>query len=363
MKKILALVLAVLMVFTLVACGQTSEAPATQPESGSADAPAEAPKDSGETYQLSLGSMYNDPANITEFNGFGYGIQKFIDLVNERTDGRVEITSYWAGVLGGDVELFNQVQDGEIDIYYGSIMANVDPIFACKSIPYLFADYDQVIELYANPEAPLFELCRDTGRKHGVEIIAIGTGTFRDIMNSKHPVVTPEDCADLTLLSYEDYIVNAFWSGICNATVLPYSECYTAFQTKTCDGGEFANTIMVQQKYHEVCDYVTDIHWQWVGHSIMFNSDTWASLPADLQEIVRQAAWDAFAYEYEIEQADEAMAYATLEENGMEVYHLTDAERQTWIDYARSTYAFMAQEMGEETFASIMEAAGIDWEG
>lgn len=349
-KKVFALVLAAAMALNLAACGNSSE------ETSSGDGEQQ------EVYELSLASMYGDPDITPDFNGFGWGIKKFIELVDERTEGRVQITPYWSGVMGGDLELFNQMVDGELDIYYGTPTANIDPIFTAKNIPYLFEDYDQVIELLASPDAPLFTLLADAGREFGFETIATGTGTFRDLMNSKHPVKVPSDCGDLTLRSYEDYIVNNFWSGISNASVLPYSECYTAFQTGTCDGGEFANTIMVQQKYYEVCDYVTNIQWQWVGQSIMFNSDTWASLPADLQEIVTECAWDAFEYEYEIEQEDEAKAYATLEENGMEIYYLTDEERQEWIDYARSTYPFIAEQLGEDTFAQIMEAAGIDWQ-
>ena len=45
----------------------------------------------------------------------------------------------------------------------------------------------------------------------------------------------------------------------------------------------------------------------------------------------------------------------------MEVYHLTDEERQQWIDYARTTYDYIASELGEDVFADIMKAAGIEW--
>ena len=364
-KKFLALVTATAMVLSLAACGGSSTnataAAGSETEASDEKGGEGSTASTGEVYELSLASMYNDPDNLPDFNGFGWGIKKFIELVEERSDGRIKIKPYWAGVMGGDLELFNQLVDGELDIYYGSPTANIDPIYAAKSIPYLFKDYDQVKELYASPDAPLFKLIHDRTSELGAEMVAAGTGTFRDLMNSKHVVKTPEDCKDLTLRSYEDYIVNSFWSGICNATVLPYSECYTAFQTKTCDGGEFANTIMVQQKYYEVCKYVTDIHWQWVGHTIMFNNDIWAELPEDLQEVCRQAAWDAFDYEYGIEQEDEANAYAELEANGMEVYHLTDDERQQWVDYARTTYPYIAEQLGEDTFKSIMEAAGIDY--
>lgn len=354
-RRLLSFLLAALMMLSLTGCGGGSDTGKNSGSTGDAG-------NGGKVYELSLASMYSDPDNTPDFNGFGWGIKKFIELVEERSEGQIKVTPYWAGVMGGDLELFNQLVDGELDIYYGSPTANIDPIFTAKSIPYLFKDYDQVIALYASPDAPLFNLLADRCRELGCEMVAAGTGTFRDLMNSRHEVKVPSDCKDLTLRSYEDYIVNAFWSGICNATVLPYSECYTAFQTKTCDGGEFANTIMVQQKYFEVCKYVTDIHWQWVGHTIMFNNDVWASLPEDLQEIARQAAWDAFAFEYDIEMEDEAKAYDTLEANGMEVYHLSDAERQEWVDYARSTYPFIAEQLGEDTFRMIMDAAGIDWQ-
>jgi TRAP-type C4-dicarboxylate transport system substrate-binding protein len=383
MKKILSLTVAAAMALSLSACGgsaapATTAAPAETTAAAAAETTAAAAAETtaaaaetqaagtelagGQTYKFTLASMYNDPANIPDFNGFGWGIKIFMDLVKERTNGQVESESYWAGVMGGDIELSNMVMDGDIDIYYGSPTASIDPVFAAKSIPYLFSDYDQVKELYASPNAPLFNLIHDRAKENlGIEMIAAGTGTFRDVMNSKHEVKVPSDLKDLTLRSYEDYIVFAFWNELCNATVLPYSECYTAFQTGTCDGGEFANTIMVQQKYYEVAKYVTDIHWQWVGHSIFFNGELWDSLPADLQQVLQECAWEAFAQEYEIEQKDEAKAYDELEAHGIEVYHLTDEERQQWIDYARTTYDYIASELGEDVFADIMKAAGIDW--
>lgn len=147
---------ATLMALSLVACGDSQSAKSGSGEQGEQ-----------EVYELSLASMYSDPENTPDFNGFGWGIKKFIELVEEESEGRIKITPYWAGVMGGDLELFNQMVDGELDIYYGSPTANIDPIFTAKSIPYLFEDYDQVIELYASEGAPLFELLADRCRELG----------------------------------------------------------------------------------------------------------------------------------------------------------------------------------------------------
>ena len=164
-RRILALVLATLMALSLVACGDSQSAKSGSGEQGEQ-----------EVYELSLASMYSDPENTPDFNGFGWGIKKFIELVEEESEGRIKITPYWAGVMGGDLELFNQMVDGELDIYYGSPTANIDPIFTAKSIPYLFEDYDQVIELYASEGAPLFELLADRCRELGCEMIACRYG-------------------------------------------------------------------------------------------------------------------------------------------------------------------------------------------
>ena len=309
---------------------------------------------SGTVYKWRLGSMYNDPKAVPEFNGFGHGIQKFIDLVGERTNGRVKITSYWSGVLGGDVELFNLIRDGELDVFYGSPMSNVDVRFAVTRIPYLFKNFDAVKKIYASPDAPMFKLMHETVGKYKCELISVGTGTFRGFINNKHEVVKVEDLSDLTCRVYEDYIVKAFWSKITNATIMPYSEVYTALQTKAIDGVEFAETIVVQDKCYEVTNHFTDLNWQWVGHQMMVSQKKWKELPADLQEIVRQAAWDAMAYEFEVEEGDRAKAYDAMRKHGMKVRLLTDAERQGWIDYARKQDDFIRKEIGDETFNKVI---------
>ena len=194
-RRVLSFLLAALMVLSLTGCGGGSDTGKNSGSTGDAG-------NGGKVYELSLASMYSDPDNTPDFNGFGWGIKKFIELVEERSEGQIKVTPYWAGVMGGDLELFNQLVDGELDIYYGSPTANIDPIFTAKSIPYLFKDYEQVIALYASPDAPLFNLLADRCRELGCEMVAAGTGTFRDLMNSRHEVKVPSDCKDLTLRSY-----------------------------------------------------------------------------------------------------------------------------------------------------------------
>lgn len=353
-KRILAVLMVAVVATCMAACGSSDSGKTNSSASNAETSQAEKPD---KVYEWSLGSMYNDPEAVPDFNGFGWGIKKFCDLVNEKTNGQVVITPYWSGVLGGDVELFDMVRNGELDVYYGSPMSNVDSRFAISKIPYLFKDFDQVKEMYASEGAPLFDIMHDVVSDYNCELLSVGTGTFRGFINSKKEVHHVSDIKDLTVRSYEDYIVNAFWSKICNATIMPYSECYTGFQTKAIDGGEFAETIVIQAKFYEVCKNFTDLDWQWVGHMTMVSEDKWNELPDELKEIVNECAWEAMAYEYEIEEQDRAKAYQAMEDNGMTVVRLTDEERQEWMDYARTQDNTIKDEIGEDVFNNVMQLA------
>ena len=56
------------------------------------------------------------------------------------------------------------------------------------------------------------------------------------------------------------------------------------------------------------------------------------------------------------ELANKSQAEDGLRKQGVEFYHLTDAERKTWISYARSLDGKMREAIGAEAFDAVMNA-------
>lgn len=311
---------------------------------------------SGKVYKWKMGTIYNDPVTRPTFNAFGVSMKKFVELVKEKTGGRVEISPYYSSVLGASDELFEQLRRGELDVFYGQPMSTVDRRFGAFNVPYIFQDYDEVEKLIANKDAPLFKLAQTWIDKNNGYLVCSGVSVFRGFFNTKHRVAKVSDVRDLKVRIYEDPVVNLFWKNICNATSIAYSEVYTALQTKTVDGLEFADTSVLSSKYYDLGKYFSDINWQWTwGANIVVSKKSWNELPDDLKKIVSDCAWEAMAVQKNEELASKAKAEANLKEHGVEVYHLTDAERKTWIDYARSLDAKMRDAIGPETFDAVMK--------
>jgi TRAP-type C4-dicarboxylate transport system substrate-binding protein len=311
----------------------------------------------GKTYKWKMGSIYNDPVSRPDYNGWGWSMQKFTELVNEKTGGRIVIEPYFNSVLGANPELLEQVRRGELDVFYGQPMATVDPRFGAFSIPYIFKTYDDVERLIANPEAPLFKLSQGWMEENRAHLLCSGVAVFRGFFNTKHRVATVSDLRDLKARIYEDPVVNIFWKNICNASSIAYSEVYTALQTKTVDGLEFADTSVLSSKYYELGKYFSDIDWQWTwGANIVISQKSWNELSDDLKKIVTDCGWEAMQVQKSVELETKAQAEDALKGFGVEFYHLTSQERQTWVDYARSLDSQISEAVGADVFNAIMNS-------
>jgi TRAP-type C4-dicarboxylate transport system substrate-binding protein len=339
-KKILAMLVTVSLLLTLVGCS-----------SGGKDT------DTDKVYEWNMGTIYNDPVARPDFNAFGVSMQKFVDLVNERSEGRIVITPFYNSVLGASGELYDQMRRGELAVFYGQPMSNIDKRFGVFSMPYILSDYEQVLELVANPDGELYKLGQNLVADNGGHLVASGASLFRGFFNTKKRIATVADMKDLKVRTYEDPIVHRFWSGISNASPMPYSEVYTGLQTNAVDGLEFAATSVVSSKFYEVGKFYSNIDWQWTwGANVIVNKDLWDELPDDLKKIVSEAAWEAMDVQYQIESDNTQKALDELEANGVEVYELTDAERASWTEYARSLDAEFYEQIGEETIKEVLEA-------
>jgi TRAP-type C4-dicarboxylate transport system substrate-binding protein len=346
MKRIAGIVLVFLAVLAFTGCGGRRS-------SGTAD--------SGPV-KWRMSTIYADSGEgDPTYRSLGASMRKFITDVNSKSGGRLEITGYYASVLGSANDTFQQMERGELEVYFGQPMSAIDTRFGAWSIPYLFRDYDEIAKIACDPDSEFFKLSADWISDHNAVLLAMGITNTRGLFNTRHRVVKVADVKDLKLRTYEDPVVSAFWEDICQAMPMPVSEVYTAMQTRSVDGLEFAATSVISRRYQEVGKFFSTINWQWAaGATFVANADAFNKLPADLQKIVIDCAREAAVFQGEREIIDEQTCFETLTADGVEVYFLTDEERQDWIDYADSISDKIRNAVGAEAYdqaVKIVEAA------
>lgn len=189
-KRFLALILALVMALSLVACGDSGKTPAADGDSnGGGD--SSFPK-----------MTWTAATSGAEGSNFDVGLEKFSELLQEKTNGAVKLDIYCSDQLtnGSTADSVQACMDGTIDVTFQAdgIWGNFDTVFNIPNLPFLFDSYDDVDSKLINGEGGKY-LMKAMEDKYNVKCLGIGENGFRYLTNRKHPVKTPDDLHDLKL--------------------------------------------------------------------------------------------------------------------------------------------------------------------
>jgi len=254
-KKLTALLLALVMVLALAACGggnsssAGTDAAANTESTGSDAASTPAPANDGQKYTIRIGHS-DTTANLIHIN-----LERFAQAVNERTNGQVEVQIFAAEQLGSNAEMIEMVEMGSLDAMMlpSGQQANYCPKFKALSLPFLFSDYDHVYKVL---DGEIGEELLEGLSDHNMIQLAYWENGLRQFTNNKREINTPDDMKGLKFRTPEDALTVAIFAAYgASASPFAFSELYLALQQGTFDGQEnpvaniYANNFQNVQKY------------------------------------------------------------------------------------------------------------------
>lgn len=337
MKRWMALLLAMLMAMSLVACGQKEQ--------------ADGGDDGQQVYTLRLNTNMseNDKTN----SAFGVALTNFKAECEEKSGGRLIIDIYMNSQLGKSTdELINGSQSGAFEMF-NLVAANwgsYTNAFAPINIPYLFTD-EEVLQKYLEGEqgdAIKAQVLQDTESR----ICFYGYLGFRQIVNNKHAISSPADLKGLKMRVLSDkYTVAAFETMGASPTNVSYSELYTASQQGLIDGSDGPYANILNSNLQDVQKYLTESRNAYTLGVMVINQRAYDALPDDLKAVFDEACANA-------EQAArgnavyEEAALAELEKS-MEVTHLSTAQLQAFKDAMAPVWKMAEEDLGADKWSAI----------
>ncbi|PWG61496.1 DctP family TRAP transporter solute-binding subunit [Sediminicurvatus halobius] len=287
----------------------------------------------------------------------------FAELVEEKTNGSIDVRVFPNGTLyGGDPPAgVNQLGSGSLDMLLlsSSLYASFNPKFTAISVPYLFDDTEQIVNYLDSDLGG--ELLGDLER---LDIVGIDMWPrpFRQITNSVREIQEPSDMEGLKFRVPNNPLWVEFFEATGAApTPMAFSEVYNALQVGVIDGQENPVNIPVAAKFYEVQDYITLSNHMADAWVLGVNQGRWSGLSEEQRTAIREAANETLQWKLEFDAAEHDEALATLRENGMEVYELTDEQQQMFVDVAAPLYPTFAELVEDEAFFErTLEFVGKD---
>jgi C4-dicarboxylate-binding protein DctP len=287
----------------------------------------------------------------------GRAAERFKDLAEKMTKGRVKVELYPNSQLYKDKEELEALQLGAVQMLAPSL-AKFAPLgvkeFEVFDLPYIFPSK---AALYAVTEGPIGKGMLTKLEPKGITGLAYWDNGFK-VMSANKPLHMPADFRGLKMRIQSSKVLDAQMRALgANPQVLAFSEVYQALQTGVVDGTENPPSNMYTQKMHEVQKHVTVSNHGYLGYAVIVNKKFWDGLPADIRGQLQQAMADATKYEKAIAQQDNDMAMDAIRKAGKTtIYSLNPQEQAAWRKALVPVQKQMEDRVGKELIGQINKA-------
>lgn len=219
--------------------------------------------------------------------------ESFAAKVRDRSQGQVTIDIRPASQLFNLRTSAEALQLGTLDMCWSDLgtLANWQPHLGFISLPFLFNDFDHVKRVMYGPTGRQVVDVAKTAL--GVEILSLGASGFR-VFLSKKPIHKADDVRGIKLRVPEipTWVEMARAMGT-NPTPIPAGEMYTALQTGVIDAIEVPADYIVSAKIYEVAGFATRTHHIFTEVSMMASAKKMATLPPNIQKLIRETATES----------------------------------------------------------------------
>jgi tripartite ATP-independent transporter DctP family solute receptor len=279
---------------------------------------------------------------------------EFEKIVEERTNGRVDVQVFHSAQLGAHRDYIEQMQMGSLQAaeINTAVLSGFDSKFMVFDLPYLSKNVEHLQKVLADGLDA--KLSASLEESTGLKILGWMIRSPRNIYNSRNPINTATDFKGMKIRVMESPIMTRTFE-LLGAVPVPLSaaERYMALQTGVVDGAENSVGIILSEKEYEVTKYVSLTAHNITPNIIAFDKKYFDKLPADIQKVLVDAGKEAGAFATKLDSDSQNDTLAKLTELGMKVNDITD--KSTFIAAVSPIYSQYRNEIGGDIIDAFLK--------
>lgn len=308
---------------------------------------------SEEPLTLIIANVMSSGNNVT------IGVEKFAELVEEKSDGKITVDVHSDAELGNDVDTTQQVQSGSIDLCTTSSdnFGVFDPEVLALSLPYI-VEKDKMDALYeAMDHGELGDYYRERFAERNLHPVCFFEYGLRCFVSANDPIATPKDMNAMKLRATSSKVELACAEALGSpAQTVPWGDTYTALQQGTVDGESNTFGLLHAAKHDEVLKYAVESEHNYSMHILMMAEDKYQALTDEQRRVIDEAAAEAVAFEREYSVQDEVNAKEAFKEKGVKIVELTPEQKEEWKKATKAVYDKLVPNIISQEVVDLIKA-------
>lgn len=250
---------------------------------------------------------------------------EFADLVEEKTDGKVQIEIFPNSQLGSEVDNINSIRYGATDLTItGESLEVWTPNAVMLAVPYAFDDQNHMRRVVEGPLGEQIE--KEIDEDVGLTPLFYMEREPRNL-TSNYPISSPEDLNGFSMRIPNVPLFLDSWSEAgAQPQVMSLSEVFTGLQQGVIDGQENPNDLIQSSGFYEVQNYINETEHVRSWIYIVVGSEQLEALPEEQQAQVLEAAEEAEEFAQGLIEEEAETVRTALEETGVEFNGDVDQE-------------------------------------
>ena len=287
---------------------------------------------------------------------FGYGLNEqsnqgraakvLADEVEKLSGGKMRLRAIGSAALGSDVQMQQALIGGAQEMMVGSTatLVGITKEMALWDTPFLVNNAQEADALL---DGPVGDKVRAKLEEKGLVGLVYWENGFRNLTNSKQAVTKLEDLDGIKLRVMQNNVfLDSFKSLGANAVPLPFSELFSALETKAVDGQENPYNTILSSKFYEIQKYLTVTNHVYSPWIVLVSKKWWDGLSKDERNVLLTAAKTSRDFERKDTRAEAAKALDDLRSKGMQVNVLPAPEAARMRDKLTRVNAGIAANVG-----------------
>lgn len=285
-------------------------------------------------------------------------MERFKELVAEKTGGALTVETFPAMQLGGAQENVDQVRSGVImGTWIGAAyLSRTVPELEAISLPFAYADRETAFRVIDGPVGDLLnEKLADKG------FLALGWMELgsRNVTNNVRPIEKVEDFDGLKIrLQPNETHLATFRAIGANPVSMGIQEVYSALQQGVLDGEENPYSIIATLKFNEVQKYLSDTAHFFDYIVVAVNKRQFEGMSPEFQTAMREAMTETVDWQRQKAAEEDTAAKEALIQSGMVFTPISEELRADLRARTRPVVEDLKQRLGAELVDAVLSGTG-----
>jgi tripartite ATP-independent transporter DctP family solute receptor len=270
---------------------------------------------------------------------------RFKELVEKRSNGKVEVQIFPNSTLYSDAQELDELKLGDVQMIAPAIskLSEIVPEVQLFDLPFLFQSQQDVWSLADGPVGQeLFRLLE----KKGYKALAVWDNGFKDITNSRHSIKEPSDFSDLTFrIMPSETLQKQFEAVGATTVVVPFDELYFSLEKGQVEGEENTISNIYNKKLYTSQRFLTKSDHGYLGYFVLVDQKFWSTIPPDTRKMLTETLQEVTDWERQLAMKKNEQEFELLQQRkDVQITMLDKRQKSQWRESFQSTYTwFMSQ--------------------